>query len=100
MNLKKIINEELLAEEAYTVAIANMPSVQDILTREDVKERTNFIIKQWKKTKKNYGVSSIKELIEKEIQSFPRCSSIYNNLSKEEKKLFWKKVEYFDNLVK
>lgn len=98
MKIKDIINEEFLAEEEYTVAIADLPSVQNLLTRKDVKERIDFIVNEWEKTKKNYGVSTIKELIEKEIQVFPRCSIAYKNVK--DKESFWKKVEYFDSLVK
>lgn len=98
MKVKDLINEEFLAEEAYTVAIADLPSIQNLLTRKDVKERIGFIVREWNKTKKNYGVSTIKELVEKEIKVFPRCSSAYESV--EDKEEFWKKVVYFDGLVK
>ena len=90
---------ERLTEMAYTIAISDLPSITNLLTREDVEKRVEFILKEWPLTKENYGVDTIEELVQIEIKNMPRCTNAYRGMSPEERDRFWAKVRYFDDLV-
>lgn len=90
---------ERLTEMAYTATIYDLPSLSQLLDRDDRQERIRFIIDEWPLTKKNYEVNTIEELVRVEIQGLPRCKRIYDSMSEAEKVDFWNKVKYLDDML-
>lgn len=89
---------ERLNETAYSVTIMNLPYYSNLLNRSDRESSLEFMKREWSKTKANYGVETLRELIDFEL-ILPRPKSCFDELSSIEKKDFWKKVEYVGRLL-
>lgn len=100
MKLIDILRGERLDEMSYSTSIMNWPSYSNLLNRKDLRHSIDFIKEQWPKTKENYGVEDLHELIRIEIENLPKPKSLYSKLSDQEKEDFWKKVEFIEKELK
>lgn len=88
---------EILNEIVYSITIINFLNYFKLSNKKD-KEFSIFIKNKFNKTKENYGVKTLTELINFEL-TMPKPKKLYNKLSKEEKKDFWFKVKFIDKLI-
>ena len=89
---------ERLDEMAYSITIMNFPSYSELLNRKDKEYSISFMQKEFKKTKENYGIETLTELIKFEL-TLPRPKKMYSQLSNEEKNDFWLKVKFVEKLL-
>lgn len=87
-----------LFEMSYTAKII-ATSFFKVNFEKELASTVKFIIKEYPKTKANYGVANFKDLIEKELSTFPNPKSQYNKLNEEMKEIFWKRVDYIQDIL-
>jgi len=86
-----------LAEISYTIAIMQLTSFTNLTSEEAPQVLIDFLKKEWPKTKENYGLNTLTQLINIEITSLPKPKKAYSSLTSTDKIDFWKKVEYIES---
>ena len=90
--------ENRLFEMSYTAKII-ATSFFKLNFEKELASTVKFIIKEYPKTKANYGVTSFQELIEKELSTFQNPKLQFDNLTDEMKVVFWKRVKYIQDIL-